>query len=292
VRHGGDSGTAPNIAPDTIGIGRSPRDLLQAVLLESPSVGTVQGPFFTQRGPIVIQVVDYAQTDLDTGDEREAAAREAVGNLQYFPMERAYFDSLRTAAGVQIHDEAVAVIQRGFTVYWDSLRLESATDFQLLKAPHWMFTSAELGLPAFELLGATHSLNDFVDSLDDIDLDFWPTVGEIGRVRAQVEQRVLRLLLERQADPRARSTRGVPRRDLRAPNPRREERVNPSAARGRERAEQLRVHRPAQNASARRRARSGGRPSLAARQRYARGTAIRLHRTAPRVSKARRDRWR
>lgn len=182
-----------------IAVGVAGREAINIVLLADPSEGSVVGPIVTRLGPLVCEILSFDLIELDADPRIRDTAEMFALDYDYLPVQHAFFDSVRTAAGIEIHDEAVTVLRERFAGFWDSVRAIPDFDLQTLRAPMWRFDETDRAVPAFEFFGETHTVGDFVASLNDVDLDSWPPLGEQERVRSMVEARVLRILVQEQA---------------------------------------------------------------------------------------------
>jgi hypothetical protein len=197
----GNPGRDGSVKVDTmdIAVGVAGREAINMVLLADPSEGSVVGPIVTRLGPLVCEILSFELIELDADPRILDTAKDFALDYDYLPVQHAFFDSLRAAAAIQVHDEAVTVLRERFAGFWDSVRAIPDFDLQTLRAPMWRFDEADRAVPAFESFGETHTVGDFVASLDDVDLDSWPPLGEQARIKSMVEQRLLRMLVERQA---------------------------------------------------------------------------------------------
>jgi len=182
-----------------IAVGVAGRDMVFKVLLDDPAEGDVVGPAATRQGPIVSEILSFEPIELDGDPRIQETAETYALDYDYLPVQNVFFDSLRAAADVKVFDEGVTVIRERFAGFWDSVRAESDVDLQALRAPIWRFDEADRAVPAFELFGETHTVGEYVLSLDDLDIDVWPPKAEQERVKTMVEQRALRFIVYFQA---------------------------------------------------------------------------------------------
>ena len=183
----------------TIAVGVAGRELVFKVLLDDPAEGSIVGPAVTRLGPSVSEILSFEPIELDADPRIQETAETFALDYDYLPVQNVFFDSLRTVAAVTVHDDAVAIIRERFEGFWDSVRATPDIDLQALRAPLWRFDETDRAVPAYELFGETHTVGEYVESLNDLDLDVWPPKAEQERVKSMVEQRALRLVVHRQA---------------------------------------------------------------------------------------------
>lgn len=194
------SPNAPRLTDTGIRIGQGPRELVRAILLNDVPAGVVVGPVRTTRGVFLCLVESYMPFDLNQQPEALERAKAVVEDLNYIPFNQAYTDSLFGLAKMKVHEEQVPLIGERFGAYWDSIQNAlPGVDFQTLRAPVWRFDATESALPMLELYDKTYTVGDFVKSLDQVDLDYWPTGMTPGATRFQVGQRGYRLIYEMEA---------------------------------------------------------------------------------------------
>ena len=182
---------------------RLPPRLIVEGLLRNLQPGETAGPTTTTEGYVILQLAGYEPIAEAADTAWVSRAREALHRLAYMNVFEAWSDSLRKASGLQFHQENYPLIRERFAAFWDSievLRREGRMfDFQGMRAPIWRFSTEEQARPLFDLWGRTRSVGEYLGSLNRIDLDFWPTVGEVEKIQGQIEGRCNRLLLEEEA---------------------------------------------------------------------------------------------
>ncbi|MCA9730293.1 MAG: peptidyl-prolyl cis-trans isomerase, partial [Candidatus Eisenbacteria bacterium] len=188
------------VEEQTVSLDKVPREVIESVLLDDAIEGTVVGPIMTRRGALVLEVLSFEPLDLESDPHLLDVAKATAKDHDYLPIQQAFFDSVRAAARIVIHDEAIPLLHERFTAYWESLQTAPVVDYQTVRAPLWSFDDSERAQPLFDLSGRTYTIGDFVSGLNQVDLEFWPTLGSQERIRSQVEQRVLRLLLVHQVE--------------------------------------------------------------------------------------------
>lgn len=174
--------------------------LIAGTLLRDQKAGTISDPIETNRGVYVVKMLRYDPFDLNSLPGGEAKARDILNTLAYIPANARYVDSLKTSAGIAFHSENDHVVNERFSAYWDSLNQRNEqyadVDYRALKAPVWRFTPEERALPLYDLGGKTHTIEEFVRSLDDCDLDVWPTIAldQPEACTFKIQGRVMRIL--------------------------------------------------------------------------------------------------
>lgn len=183
---------------------RLPPRLIVEGLLRDLHPGETAGPTTTTEGYAILQLVAYEPVAEAADSIWVSHAREALHRLAYMNVYEAWNDSLTKASGLNFHPESYPLVQERFAAFWDSievLRREGRMfDFQGMRAPRWRFTAEEQARPLVDLWGHTRSVGEYLESLNRIDLDFWPTIGEMEKIQGQIEGRCKRLLLEEEAE--------------------------------------------------------------------------------------------
>lgn len=201
----------PTVAPGTRAVydtdvavtGGLPAALISATLQKDLAVGAISEPVRTKLGFLMCEILEYRPLDLTTDPALETRITDALTTHAYRQRTTQFVDSLRTASGRKVHLQATPTIQAGMRAHWDSLEAETEAgtrvNFRHLPAPTWRFEDAAGRGPAVDLYGKTYSARDFIATLDDVDLDFWPTTGDSQRIRSQIENRLTRLMCELEA---------------------------------------------------------------------------------------------
>lgn len=183
---------------------RIPPRLLIDALLRDLKPGETAGPTTTTEGYAICEVLGYEPVPQAADSAWVRRAREALHLLAYMNVYEGWSDSLKRASGLEFHQESYPLVQERFAAFWDSiegLRREGKVfDFQGIRAPIWRFGAEDRSRPLFELFGRTRTVGDFVEGLNRIDLDYWPTVGDVRKIGGQIEARCNRLLLEEEAE--------------------------------------------------------------------------------------------
>jgi len=180
-----------------------PAALISATLQKDLAVGAISEPVRTKQGFLMSEILEYRPLDLTTDPALETRITDALTTHAYRQRTTHFLDSLRTASGRKVYPQATPIVQAGMRAHWDSLEAvtEAGTrvNFRHLPAPTWRFED-EAGLgPAVDLFGKTYSAREFIATLGDVDLDFWPTTGDTQRIRTQIENRLTRLMCELEA---------------------------------------------------------------------------------------------
>jgi hypothetical protein len=111
---------------------------------------------------------------------------------------RAIKDSIAQAHDVQIRDEAVELLRRGFFSFWDSLNTIQAetggVDYLTLRPPskdYW--SDEEYSMTVLTFDGEEWSIGDFLESLKLCDIEFWPTkTSDAVTIQRNVLRRMIR----------------------------------------------------------------------------------------------------
>lgn len=177
---------------------QAPRTLVRAVLLEDLPAGTVVGPVATTKGIYFLRIIDFLPLDLASIPGGLEQAKVVAEDGYYQPFNEAYLESLTTASGLRLHEESFPVIKEIMQAFWDSVNAASDAGqmvrFQEFRGPVWRVPAEQANLPVLDLFGKTYGVKEFIGTLDDIDLDYWITVGPLNKVAFQIDTRAQRLL--------------------------------------------------------------------------------------------------
>ena len=198
-------------AETTIGLDNMPRPILRAVFLDDVPAGTVVGPVSSTRGIFFLRVIEYTPWDLTQISGAMDRASSVVEDVYYQPFNQAYVESLTAASGLEFHPDSYPLVLEIMKTFWDSVNVArmggEPIEFQEFQAPVWLVPADQAAVPVLELFGKTYGVRDFVESLNDVDLDYWVTLGSLPKIQFQIESRAQRLLSVLQAEKT-----GVPER--------------------------------------------------------------------------------
>lgn len=173
-------------------------DMAGSIFLADLPAGRSFGPVEMRTGTFFFRVDGFEPFALADDPELRALANRMVDAIVFFPRNRAWVDSLQSAAQIGFHRENFPLVQRYFAAFWDSVETErlagAAISYQSFRSPTWLVPADERDTPLYDLWGQTHSVHAFMRSLDDVDLDLWPTTGDLDRIAFKIEGRVIRLL--------------------------------------------------------------------------------------------------
>jgi parvulin-like peptidyl-prolyl isomerase len=183
---------------------QAPSQLLKEALLRDLPLGAVTDPLKLPEGTVFLQVLEYRPIPQASDTAWAAQARRALKSLVWMDRSAQWIDSLRSASGLVFHPEVYPLMVERFGAFWDSiegLRGQGiAYDFAGTRAPSWRLSEEDRARPVYEMWGRTHTLDDYFESLNGVDLDLWPTSSKLENVSKQLEARVGRLLVEGQAE--------------------------------------------------------------------------------------------
>lgn len=150
-----------------------------------------------------VHTVRYGWHVVELHDVRpaEEAARQAEADMVAHRLIRGtavvrHSEELKKKYGGHVFAEGLDPLMRHFAAMYDSLQRNNGgatIDFQALTPPVARFSKAELALPIAKWKDGTMNVGEFLETLRKIDLDFWPTVGDTGKIRSQISRRIARL---------------------------------------------------------------------------------------------------
>ncbi len=163
--------------------------------------GDVGGPVETQRyGWHVIQLGGVRDVPIE--DVRAKAVEMAENYYRTAEMQKLIQRYEREYA-IEILDDHIDVVAQRFNAMHDSLNMLKAqgihVDYQGLEPPVGRFTADERALPLVRWSGGVLTIGDFLDTLWKVDLDYWPTTGDAERIRSQIQRRMTRWMLMKEA---------------------------------------------------------------------------------------------
>ncbi len=197
-------GAKPGAIEQRLRAGQTPWMLLAAVMLEDVPAGTISRPIETNSGFYIVKVLDYEPFDLNSEPGLIDRAKQNLSDLAFMPHNQAYVDSLKKASGIAFHTENDSLVAVAMSTFWDSVQVAvdkgQAVNYQTLRGPAWLVKKEDAAKPCFDLAGKTYSVSEFIRSLDDVDLDSWPTVGPMNKITYQIQNRVFRMMFNNEAE--------------------------------------------------------------------------------------------
>jgi hypothetical protein len=110
------------------------------------------------------------------------------------------FDRIMADLDYRLVPENGPVLNRPLAAMWDSLFEGGASpDLGTLKAPRHRYTPEELALPICYRAGKPFTIGEFVASLDEVDIDYWPPRGDELHFEKRIENRIKRLAMYEEA---------------------------------------------------------------------------------------------
>jgi hypothetical protein len=181
----------------------------------APEVGTVLYDQLTAEGQVgePVESARWGWHIIQLGGLRTREASEAKGDAEQLAdmgyrsrKMQALIQDLQAQYAIEIVAENVGPILLHFTAMHDSLNALKAQgivpDYQGLNPPLHRFSPAERALPIVRWSGGVMTIGDFLKTLWKVDLDYWPTTGDEGKIRTQIERRMTRWMLSEEADKR------------------------------------------------------------------------------------------
>jgi len=164
-------------------------------------VGAIAGPFDTERYGWHIM-----RFDGERAVDMEAWAREfeafMEGGKRRSVISRAR-ERIRQKYAFKVAEESFEPIRRAFEALFDSLAGDDphqfSADLAALRPPLHRFTEEELALPLVSWNGGAWTLGEFVGSLDDTNIFFWPGIGGDWRIRGRILLRMEQWASRREA---------------------------------------------------------------------------------------------
>ncbi|MBK8231362.1 MAG: peptidyl-prolyl cis-trans isomerase [Candidatus Eisenbacteria bacterium] len=197
-------GTEPGWEEQELRVGKSPIILLAATMLEGVPAGATSRPVEAPQGIYLIKVLEYQPFDIGSEPGLLDRAKSLLNDLAFMPHNVAYVDSLKKASGIKLHVGADSLIAVRMAAFWDSINAAGIegkeVNYQTLRGPVWRFSKEEQARPCYDFHGTTHTVGEFMRSLDDVDLDSWPTVGVLAKLTFQIENRVQRMMFNAEAE--------------------------------------------------------------------------------------------
>lgn len=184
------------VSPETL-----PHKVVRKVFLQDAQVNQVITPTHTVRGIVVMKVLGFrSQTFRPSQVE---PIQQMLRVLCYRDTLRVKSERLQEKEGFKVFEENFPVVNRCFNTYWDSLRLEhpQANRIAMLsyRSPLWNLGPEERDVPIYELGGRIGTAEDFLESLNNCDVEFWPG-GPTREHRArEIKGRLERLMIEQEA---------------------------------------------------------------------------------------------
>ncbi len=182
---------------------QAPGVILNEALLRDLPPGGVSGPIQMPEGTIFLRVLGYEPIAEASDTSWVRQAKQALANLLWVDRSRAWSDSLKQASGLASHPESYPLIAERFMAWWDSIESVRSEGFIIdaleFRPPTWRFTAEELARPVYDLRGRTHGIADYLSSLEEIDLEYWPGMTSQAKLAAQFDARIERILLADEA---------------------------------------------------------------------------------------------
>ncbi len=154
--------------------------------------GKISEPFETLRYGWHIVRYDSLRT---TGYTADAPEVKGITDPVYIGNEmRKFADDIQDRCDLSYHFENVDPIARAFAAMYDSMNAGRATsaalDWQALHPPLHRFSPEEKALPLVDYAGGTLTIGDFVETLEHIDIDYWPTMTDSAVLTVKIKGRM------------------------------------------------------------------------------------------------------
>jgi len=166
------------------------------------TLGQVAVPFETPRFGYHVMRLDSIRT-VDPQQQRPFAEMEA-NNTYKGERIREIMDSIAEKYSFEVITENLGPLRGRFAAMHDSLNADRQAgvelDLKALPPPIHRFTERERALPLVKWSGGVMTIGDFVETLWEVDLDYWPTVGNQEKIVSQIERRLQRWSFRREAD--------------------------------------------------------------------------------------------
>ncbi len=150
-----------------------------------------------------LRTVDVSPTINGSPNPRMEGVRKAARETYQMGINSARFDRVMSDLDYQLITDNLSVLVRRISAMWDSLDLARAEgieiDVQALNPPKHRFTAEELALPLAKAYGGVQTIGDLIESLYDVDLDYWPTPGTEEKLAQKIEHRFKRLAMHNEA---------------------------------------------------------------------------------------------
>jgi hypothetical protein len=185
------------VTPETL-----PHKVIRHVFMPGMAPGEVTPPCFTPRGVWIIKVLEYAPAEFLPSQMR--LIDEAIRILCYRDTLTTRSERLRQSLDLSYNEENFPVVNRALSAYWDSLSANTPRANRIAmyswRAPTWNLAATDRDLPLFRFSGRTVSVFEFLRSLNDCDVEFWPGGPTREHRRQEILARIQRFLVVAEAE--------------------------------------------------------------------------------------------
>ena len=184
------------VSPETL-----PHKVVTKVFLRDAAPGHVITPTHTVRGIVVMKVLGFRPQTFRPSQVE--LVDEMIRVLCYRDTLRVFSENMRQKHGYKVFEENYPIVNRCFNSYWDSLRIEhpQANRIAMLgyRAPLWKLAPEDRDVPIYEFSGKIGTAEDFLKSLNNCDIEFWPGGPDREHRAREIGNRLQRLFIEGEA---------------------------------------------------------------------------------------------
>jgi hypothetical protein len=168
--------------------------VIGGVLFGLEKAGDIAEPCETERyGWHVVRLDSLRQIDTELARSR---AEEIAPDDYRRSVIVARVAAMSEKYAFELVTENIGPIMRHFRAMYDSLsaakQADVMLDYQALPPPLHRLGAEEGVLPLVRWSGGTFTVRDFVETLWKVDLDYWPTVGDVPKIGTQIMRRMTR----------------------------------------------------------------------------------------------------
>ena len=169
-------------------------ELAEELILDPKPAGYITDVRRSMRGWEFFQVQEYRPVDITAFPDAPGMMRSTVQRIRHRMVVQAFLDSMKTANGVEILDDAGAVLHQAMSAYWDSLSAEVKRTGERPKEfhpPRWRVPAESQSMTLVRVGGKDVSIRQFIDGLPAVGARVWPNAVKYDHFRKQIEARVL-----------------------------------------------------------------------------------------------------
>ncbi len=185
------------VTPETL-----PYKIVRKVFLHDASPGEVVSPTYTTRGVWIVKLLDFRPVEF--GTSQRPLIEQTMHVLSYRDTLKARSERLHRSLGLEIHEDNFIIVNQPFNAYWDSVSAESPRanrmDLYALRVPTWRLPPQHHDVPIFEYNDRVVTALEFMQSLEECDVEFWPGGPTREHRRDEINGRIHRWLLQLEAE--------------------------------------------------------------------------------------------
>ncbi len=187
------------VTPETL-----PPPIVRRVFLGAEDIEEqLISPVATRRGFWIVKPLQFASVQLRAS--QLALIDRMIRKVAFEDSLVSHSAQLKKRRQLEVHEQRFPIINRAFNAYWDSLDAidkegrVNRMDTYAWRPPLWKISTADQGLVLVETAERSWTIRDFMESLDDCDVEFWPAGPTPQHRQKEIHDRILRLLLVEEA---------------------------------------------------------------------------------------------